>query len=207
MLNSASGLLSCSFTAQLPSPDQGYVIAQAKRLNGAPPLTSAQVGFAINTAAPNVPGQSPGRCALVNDTFDPLSYQKLGPPKIMSGKKPPRAGEAPEQICTTTSYVYTAAWTASSAAACGIFVIANTAAVDPIGAQQPTQATTTYVEINACNSAQQALPPPAPAPAVSLSLIPILRCRRIERVIARGLPSQPTTNKSRTQSTILVIKR
>jgi hypothetical protein len=60
----------------------------------------------------------------------------------------------------------------SSAAACGSFIVSSTAVVNPINSNQPTQSTTAYLEINACNSAQVAIPPTMQAAAVAAASAP-----------------------------------
>lgn len=122
------------------------------------PLQSEAVGFSIDPQATNLPAVSPGQCALVTDTFDPASYQGLGKVQIIKGTKPRDDSDAPDKICQSTTYTYTAQWTVAAEDACGNYIVNNTATVTPIGGDQGPQNATAYLEINACNSEQQALP-------------------------------------------------
>eukprot|EP00775_Hariotina_reticulata_P007806 gene7806-8003_t len=171
---SAAGSLVCNFTVQLPSSDPGYVIAQANYYtssNG--PLISQPVGFDFSSIAVQPPA-AVGQCALVNDTFDPNTFQALGAPTITVGLKPPRNGEVAAQICGSKTYTYTIQWTVGSAAACGSYIVSSTAVVNPINSNQPTQSTTAYLEVNACNAPQVAMPPPVQAAAVADASAPQL---------------------------------
>lgn len=169
---SAASTLVCNYTAQLPSNDQGYVIAQATSNTGASALISQPSAFAIDPNDPTMPTMSIGQCAQVNDTFDPLSYQALGAPKIIQGTKPPRDAQNPDLICATKTYTYTAQFTAASQSACGSYIVSNTAVVNPVGGTQEVQSATVYMEVDACNSPEVAVPSDVDDSPVSDSTAP-----------------------------------
>lgn len=178
LLVNAGAQLACNYTAPLPSISSSagpFVIAQANLYSAGAPIVSAPRSLsAAGAAAAQLPAAI-GQCALVTDTFDPLTYQALGPPTILQGRKPPRASEAPAKICASTNFTYTIQWSVGAASACGDYVVASTAAVNPVGGQQPTASTTNYLEINACNSAEMAVPPPVEAAADADSSAPQVR--------------------------------
>lgn len=158
VLDSEDTTLSCNFTAQLPSSDQGTITAQAAGISSTSSLNSQPVGFAVTPDDPSVPALIIGQCAQVNDTFDPLSYQSLGAPKIISGTKPPRDGQTADLICSSKTYSYTMQFSVASESSCGSYIVSNTAVVNPVGGSQVAQSATVYLEVDACNSPVVALP-------------------------------------------------
>eukprot|EP00882_Tetradesmus_deserticola_P007991 GHRQ01008417.1.p1 GENE.GHRQ01008417.1~~GHRQ01008417.1.p1 ORF type:complete len:534 (+),score=123.81 GHRQ01008417.1:141-1742(+) len=164
---SGYGTLVCNYSMLLPSSDEGYVVATAWPASntdefGTPvaPLASQPTGFALDQTGGDLPTLTLGECATINDTFDPLSFQQLGPPETISGTKPPSNTGQPDQICSSTSYSYTIQWTIASASNCGAYLVSSTAVVTPISSYQGPQNAVAYLEVDACNYAEQAVPAP-----------------------------------------------
>lgn len=179
---SGYGTFVCNYTVLLPSSDEGYVVASATPASatdefGAPvaPLASQPTGFAIGQTGGDLPTLTLGECATVNDTFDPLGFQQLGPPQTIAGTKPPPASRPPEQICSSTSYTYTIQWTVANASSCGDYLVSSTAVVAPINSNQGPQSALVYLEVDACNYAEQAVPAPVTDQAVSDNGTPQVR--------------------------------
>jgi hypothetical protein len=171
---SGYGTFVCNYTVLLPSADEGYVIATAIQTpstdefgDPALPLVSKPTGFAVGQIGGDQPVLALGECATVNDTFDPLSFQHLGPPKTIAGTKPPDSSSQPDKICSSTSYSYTIQWTITDASSCGDYIVSSTAVVAPINSNQEPQSATAYLEVDACNYAEQAVPAPVTDQPVS----------------------------------------
>jgi hypothetical protein len=180
---SGYGTLVCNYTVLLPSSDEGYVIATAIPASatdefGSPvaPLVSQPAGFAVGQIGGDQPTLVFGECAAVNDTFDQVSLQRLGLPETIAGTKPPADPEQPDQICSTTSYSYTIQWTIAKASSCGDYLVSSTAVVAPIDSNQGPQSATAYLEVDACNSAEQAVPAPDTDQPVSDNATPQVGC-------------------------------
>jgi hypothetical protein len=164
---SGFGTFTCNYTVLLPSSHEGYIVATAFQTpetdefgNPAAPLVSPPTGFGVGQIGGDQPVLTLGECATVNDTFDPLSYQRLGAPTTISGITPPPSSDKPDQICASTSYSYTIQWTNSKASSCGDYIVSSTAVVVPINSNQQPQSATAYLEMNACNYAEQGVPAP-----------------------------------------------
>lgn len=165
---SGYGTFVCNYTVLLPSADEGYVVATAIQTpstdefgDPAMPLVSKPTGFAVGQIGGDQPVLTLGECATVNDTFDPLSFQHLGTPQTISGTKPPDSNKQPDKICSSSSYSYTIQWTVTDTSSCGDYIVSSTAVVAPIDSSQGPQSATAYLEVNACNYAEQGVPAPA----------------------------------------------
>uniref|UniRef100_A0A383VU27 Uncharacterized protein n=1 Tax=Tetradesmus obliquus TaxID=3088 RepID=A0A383VU27_TETOB len=164
---SGYGTFVCNYTVLLPSADEGYVVATAIQTpstdefgDPAMPLVSKPTGFAVGQIGGDQPVLTLGECATVNDTFDPLSFQHLRTPQTISGTKPPDSNKQPDKICSSSSYSYTIQWTVTDTSSCGDYIVSSTAVVAPIDSSQGPQSATAYLEVNACNYAEQGVPAP-----------------------------------------------
>jgi hypothetical protein len=171
---SGYGTFVCNYTVLPPSADEGYVVATAIPASATDefgsavaPLISPPTGFAVGQIGGDQPTLIFGECAAVNDTFDQVSLQQLGPPVTIAGTKPSANPGQPDQICSSTNYTYTIQWTVANASSCGDYLVSSTAVVAPITSNQGRQSATAYLEVDACNYAVQAVPAPVTDQPVS----------------------------------------